>query len=373
VPVANAGVAVLAHRIPGRGNNGQRAVPTWPGSGWSRPAHPSPGGGHPAGRWGSARAGRPVGTSRPNCTAKPLTDPSWAAAAGWPRPGSGASDGRLRPICAGPRCPHRGHWTTGCSSGPSGTRPVAVPAAGDLARGQPSIFRTTLLLPGRPGHRRDEEDYSVVSVIDVATRTSSTATVRRVPAAPRITPRTPMTRSAAGGALPHRGLENCRILLYRPPAHRPSDHRDPGICGTTPRPILQPNGRSRTDGRYLVTEINGDWPPSGPAGARLLVYPPAGSPTPPIPRGLPGPVPDRRLLHGGQAVEFDSRGTFSGGSAASTTVPGAPLPNETSWSMTTTTTGSFVIDPPPTGSCGSTGTPGCRAPHGYLNHPTGWM
>jgi len=71
-----------------------------------------------------------------------------------------------------------------------------------------------------------------------------------------------MTDAAAGGALLTADIENCRILLIRPPAQpAPADHRDHRICGHHPPAILAaPTGRSRPrNGRYLVTEINGDW------------------------------------------------------------------------------------------------------------------
>ena len=83
-----------------------------------------------------------------------------------------------------------------------------------------------------------------------------------------------------GGMLLTSDIENCRLLLLSPPAHRP--HRvigRTGVCAHGPPHLFtSPNGAfPATNGRYLVTEINGDWVSEiGLHGRRLWSDAPAG-------------------------------------------------------------------------------------------------
>ena len=66
-----------------------------------------------------------------------------------------------------------------------------------------------------------------------------------------------------GGDLLSADIKNCRILLVRPPAHRPAriiGHTGSVCWHDPPRRFGSPNGAfPMTNGKYLVTEINGSW------------------------------------------------------------------------------------------------------------------
>ena len=66
-----------------------------------------------------------------------------------------------------------------------------------------------------------------------------------------------------GGTLLTADIENCRVLLVRPPAHYPSRviGQTTGLCWhDPPHHFGSPNGAfPMTSGQYLVIEIDGDW------------------------------------------------------------------------------------------------------------------
>jgi hypothetical protein len=77
-----------------------------------------------------------------------------------------------------------------------------------------------------------------------------------------------------GGAILTADIENCRLLLLRPPAHRParaSGSPAEGCVHDPPRAWGSPNGAfPLQQGGTLVTEIAGDWVDALSASGRLL-------------------------------------------------------------------------------------------------------
>jgi outer membrane protein assembly factor BamB len=182
-----------------------------------------------------------------------------------------------------------------------------------------------------------------------------------------------------GGAIVSADIKNCRILLITPPAHAPSrviGETTQGCVHGPPRRFGSPNGVfPLTDGRYLVTEINGDW-----ADEMSLAGAVAWSAHPPgvlYPSDSNEVYPGRYLTADysdpGQVVEFDSRGRllwrhggFNHPSLA------LPLPNGDILLNDDFNDRVCVLDPA-TGRIvwqyGHTGVPG-RGP-GYLDDPDG--
>jgi hypothetical protein len=140
------------------------------------------------------------------------------------------------------------------------------PEPGDLARRQ--AFRVpddAFFSPNGKDIIATEEDYSVISVISIATHR---ITYRYgTPGAPGSGPNHVSNPDDAlllpAGDMLSADIKNCRIILIRPPAHRPA--RIIGQTGSVcwhdpPRRFGSPNGAfPMTNGKYLVTEINGDW------------------------------------------------------------------------------------------------------------------
>ncbi len=149
---------------------------------------------------------------------------------------------------------------------PHGRLRWAFPRPGDLRPGQ--TFRVPDDAFFSPGGRyiiATQEDDQVISMIDIA----SHKIVYRygAPGRPGMGPDRVDNPDDAmllpGGDLIAADIKNCRVLIIRPPAHRPLKiighssnvcfHQPPGRFGS-------PNGAfPMTNGHYLVTEINGDW------------------------------------------------------------------------------------------------------------------
>ena len=121
-----------------------------------------------------------------------------------------------------------------------------------------------------------EEDVDVVSVLDVASRRivwrygaidapGSTANRLAHPDDAMMLP---------DGAILTADIENCRLLLLRPPSHRParaSGSPAQGCVHDPPRAWGSPNGAfPLQEGGTLVTEIEGDWVDALSASGRLL-------------------------------------------------------------------------------------------------------
>ena len=386
VPVANAGVAVLGGTafLVG-GNNGRRAVPTVARLRLVASGSPVPqAAGIPQAAGVPARAGRPVGTSRSGTVPAQAADgpilgpPPWLAAA----PGRGHLMAGSDPSVLPADVLIADNWNDRLLIvDPQGRVRWQFPQPGDLVRGQ--AFRLpddAFFSPDGRDIVATEEDYSVVSVIDVATRTI----IYRygTPGVPGSTPNHAANPDDAmllpGGALLTADIENCRILLIRPPAHRPQRIiGTTGICGHHPPANFgSPNGAfPTTDGRYLVTEINGDW--ATEMDLRGHVYWSTHPPGVAYPSDTNEVYPGRYLTvdysTAGQAVEFDSRGhllwRFGGLNHPSLALP---LPNGDILVNDDYNNRVIVIDPTTNRivwQYGHTGVPG-TAP-GYLNRPDG--
>jgi putative pyrroloquinoline-quinone binding quinoprotein len=110
-----------------------------------------------------------------------------------------------------------------------------------------------------------EEDVDAVSVIDVASRRivwrDGAIGVPGAVAGRLAHPDDAML--LPGGAIVVADIENCRLVLLRPPAHRPartSGSSAEGCVHAPPRAWGSPNGAFPLGGGgMLVTEINGDW------------------------------------------------------------------------------------------------------------------
>jgi hypothetical protein len=148
---------------------------------------------------------------------------------------------------------------------PSGRVLWRFPRAGDLARGQ------TFLLPDdaffSPGGRQivvTQEDDFAISVVDLA----SDRIVYRYghPGVPGSEPGYVHNPDDAmlmpSGDLLSADIKNCRVLVIRPPAHRPLRQLgETGVCehqlGVS---YGSPNGAfPMSDGDTAITEIDGDW------------------------------------------------------------------------------------------------------------------
>jgi hypothetical protein len=154
----------------------------------------------------------------------------------------------------------------------SNDRLLVVDPRGRIVWRFPQAGRASLPLPDdaffSPDGRRivvTEEDVDVVSVIDVASR-------RIVWRDGRVdTPGSGANRLAhpddamllPDGSIVAADIENCRLVLLRPPAHRPAQASGSPAAGcvhSPPRAWGSPNGAfPLTGGGMLVTEINGDW------------------------------------------------------------------------------------------------------------------
>jgi len=421
VPVANAGVAILGGTafLVG-GNNGQRDVPTVtrlrlvaaasaiqqaagiPAAGI--PAAGIPAAGIPAA--GIPAAGIPAGAGRPaapagSAAAAPGTGTTTSRGTG--RAATQAAGGGPIPATLPWLAPARGrgHLTPGSDPSvlpgdvliadnrnnrllivdPQGRVRWQFPKPGDLARGQAfQLPDDAFFSPNGRDIVATEEDYSVISVIDIATHTI----VYRygTPGVPGSAPNHAANPDDAmllpGGTLLAADIENCRILLVQPPSHHPRR-----IIGSTagcghhpPFTFGSPNGAfPTTNGRYLVTEINGDW--ANEMSLKGHVYWSTHPPGVAYPSDTNEVYPGRYLTadysSAGQVVEFDSRGhllwRFGGLNHPSLALP---LPNGDVLVNDDYNHRVIVIDPTTdriVWQYGHTGVPG-TAP-GYLNNPDG--
>jgi hypothetical protein len=149
---------------------------------------------------------------------------------------------------------------------PQGRIRWQFPQPGDLARGQ--TFRIpddAFFSPDGKDIIATEEDDSVISVISIAThRITYRYGTPGVPGSSANHVSNPDDAMLLpGGDLLSADIKNCRVILVRPPAHRPARIIGRGASGCwhdPPRRFGSPNGAfPMTNGKYLVTEINGDW------------------------------------------------------------------------------------------------------------------
>jgi len=255
------------------------------------------------------------------------------------------------------------------------------PRRGDLAPGQGFLLPDDAFFsPDGRDIIATEEEGSVISIIDIARH----KIVYRYG-----TPGVPGSGNnhvanpddammMPGGMLLTSDIENCRLLLLAPPAHRP--HRvigRTGVCAHDPPHLFtSPNGAfPATNGRYLVTEINGDWVSEiGLHGRRLWsTHPPGVSYPSDTNEVYPGRFLTADYSSPGQVVEFNARGhllwRFRGLNHPSLALP---LPNGDILVNDDFADRVIVIDPIThriVWQYGHTGRAG-TAP-GYLNDPDG--
>ena len=200
---------------------------------------------------------------------------------------------------------------------PQGRLRWAFPRPGDLRPGQP--FRVPDDAFFSPDGRyiiATQEDDQVISVIDIA----SHKIVYRygVPGKPGMGPDRLDNPDDAmlmpGGGLITADIKNCRVMIIKPPAHRPLKiiGRSSNVCfHDPPRRFGSPNGAfPMTDGHYLVTEINGDW--ASEMRVTGHIYWSANPPAVAYPSDSNEIYPGRYLTvdysGAGQVVEFDKAG-----------------------------------------------------------------
>jgi hypothetical protein len=265
---------------------------------------------------------------------------------------------------------------------PQGRIRWQFPRPGDLARGQ------TFLVPDDAFFTPDgkyivatQEDNFVISVISVAT--SKIVYRYGTPGVPGSGPNhlnnPDDAMIAPGGAIIAADIKNCRILTIAPPAHRPLHiiGQTTGAClHNPPRRFGSPNGAfPLTDGRYLVTEINGAWADEMSLTGHVYwsVHPPGVAYPSDTNEVYPGRYLTADYSSPGQVAEFDSRGRllwrFGGLNHPSLALP---LPNGNILVNDDFNDRVIVIDPVThriVWQYGHTGIPG-SAP-GYLHDPDG--
>jgi hypothetical protein len=265
---------------------------------------------------------------------------------------------------------------------PQGRIRWQFPQRGDLANGQTfPVPDDAFFTPDGQQIVATEEDAQVISVIDIASRRigyrygvpwhpGSGANHVSNPDDAMMLP---------SGSLITADIKNCRVLLIRPPAHRPERVIGrPGYgCWHSP-PVTwgSPNGAfPMTNGKYLVTEINGDWVDA--LGRSGHVSWSANPPGVAYPSDSNEVYPGRYLTvdysTAGQVVEFTAAGRrlwrFGGLNHPSL---GLPLPNGDVLVNDDFNDRVIVIDPVTNRivwQYGHKGVPG-TAP-GYLNDPDG--
>lgn len=200
---------------------------------------------------------------------------------------------------------------------PQGRLRWAFPRPGDLRPGQ--TFRVPDDAFFSPDGRyiiATQEDDQVISVIDIALH----KIVYRygVPGKPGMGPDRVDNPDDAmlmpGGGLITADIKNCRVLIIKPPAHRPLKiigHSSNVCFHDPPRRFGSPNGAfPMTDGHYLVTEINGDW--ASEMSVTGHIYWSANPPAVAYPSDSNEIYPGRYLTvdysSAGQVVEFDKAG-----------------------------------------------------------------
>jgi hypothetical protein len=184
---------------------------------------------------------------------------------------------------------------------------------------------------------------------------------------------------APNGDIVSADIKNCRIITIAPPAHhllRAMGQGSAGCLHQPPQRFGSPNGAfPLTDGRYLITEINGDW-----ADEMSLTGQVSWSTHPPgvlYPSDTNEVYPGRYLTvdysDPGQVVEFDSHGRrlwrFGGLNKPSL---GLPLPNGDILVNDDFNHRVIVIDPVThriVWQYGHTGVAGSKP--GYLHDPDG--
>jgi DNA-binding beta-propeller fold protein YncE len=270
--------------------------------------------------------------------------------------------------------------------GPEGRVLWRFPSPGDLARGQ------TFLLPddaffspdGRQIIATQEDDF-VISVIDLARQ----RIVYRYghPGVPGSEPGYVHNPDDAllmpSGEILSADIKNCRLLVIRPPAHRPL--RQLGVTGDCEHEaglaFGSPNGAfPMAGGDTAVTEINGDWLDAlSPAGRLIFATHPPGFSYPSDTNELkPGLFLSVDYTRPGAIETFTSSGTLrwryepSGADALAEPSLALPLPNGDILANDDKNDRVIVVDPHTNKivwQYGHTGQPGSGP--GYLSNPDG--
>ena len=265
---------------------------------------------------------------------------------------------------------------------PQGRVRWQFPRPGDLARGQ------TFLVPDDAFFSPDgtdiiatQEDDQVISVINVAAHriVYRYGTPGEAGARPGHLSNPDDALILPGGSILAADIRNCRIILARPPAHRleRAIGQAGGFCWHDPPARFgSPNGAfPMTSGRYLVTEINGDWVDAMSLAGHVYwsAHPPGVNYPSDTNEVFPGRYLTADYSSPGQVVEFDARGhlvwRFGGLNHPSLALP---LPNGDILVNDDYNDRVIVIDPVRhriVWQYGHTGVPG-RGP-GYLNDPDG--
>ena len=265
---------------------------------------------------------------------------------------------------------------------PQGRIRWQFPEPGDLARGQTfTVPDDAFFSPDGKDIIATEEDDSVISVINIAThRITYRYGTPGVPGSSANHVSNPDDAMLLpGGDMLSADIKNCRIILVRPPAHRPAriiGHTSSVCWHDPPRRFGSPNGAfPMTNGKYLVTEINGSW-----VNAVSLSGHVSWSANPP---GVSYPSDTNEVYPGlyltadystpGQVVEFTASGQlrwrFGGLDHPSLALP---LPNGDILVNDDYNDRVIVIDPVSNRivwQYGHTGVAGSRP--GYLNNPDG--
>ncbi len=265
---------------------------------------------------------------------------------------------------------------------PQGRIRWRFPAAGDLARGQ--TFRVpddAFFSPDGKNIIATEEDDSVISVINIASHriTYRYGTAGRPGSSANHVSNPDDAMLLPGGDMLSADIKNCRILLVRPPAHRPARiiGQTSNVCWhDPPRRFGSPNGAfPMTNGRYLVTEINGDWVNAMSLSGHVYwsTHPPGVSYPSDTNEVYPGCYLTADYSDPGQVVEFSASGhllwRFGGLNHPSLALP---LPNGDILVNDDYNDRVIVIDPVTNRivwQYGHTGVAGTRP--GYLNNPDG--
>jgi DNA-binding beta-propeller fold protein YncE len=200
---------------------------------------------------------------------------------------------------------------------PQGRVRWEFPRPGDLAPGQTFLAPDDAFFSpdGKYIVATQEDDY-VITVISVAT--SKIVYRYGVPGASGAGPNHLFNPDDAmmlpGGMILAADIKNCRVVLITPPAHVTTRviGRTTQVCEHAPPSRFgSPNGAfPLTDGRYLVTEINGDWVDEmSLRGALSWSAHPPGSQYPSDTNEVyPGRYLTADYAYAGQIVEFDSAG-----------------------------------------------------------------
>ena len=265
---------------------------------------------------------------------------------------------------------------------PQGRIRWQFPEPGDLAPKQTfKVPDDAFFSPDGKDIIATEEDDSVISVINIA---SHRITYRYgIPGRPGSSANHVSNPDDAmllpGGDMLSADIKNCRILLVRPPAHRPARiiGRTGSVCWhDPPRRFGSPNGAfPMTNGKYLVTEINGSWVNAVSLSGHVSwsTHPPGVSYPSDTNEVYPGLYLTADYSTPGQVVEFTGGGQlrwrFGGLDHPSLALP---LPNGDILVNDDYNDRVIVIDPVSNRivwQYGHTGVAGSRP--GYLNNPDG--